>query len=103
MALEIKFDEIVKRLLPYAPEKIILFGSHAWGNPSASSDVDVLVVKKSDSQRRFRTSEAEKFLSQMPYPIDVLVYTPQELDERKRLGDFFVNLILRKGKVLYER
>jgi len=95
--------QIVKNLKKYKPEKIILFGSHAWGKPNASSDVDILVVKKSKLSKRFRTTQAEKFLSALPYPIDVLVYTPKEIEQRKKLGDFFINLILKKGQIIYER
>ncbi|MDI6883199.1 MAG: nucleotidyltransferase domain-containing protein [Patescibacteria group bacterium] len=96
-------QQIVRSLKRYKPEKIILFGSFAWGKPSASSDVDVLVIKKSKLPKRFRTTQAEKFLSKLPYPVDVLVYTPKELEEREKMGDFFINLILKKGQVLYEK
>ncbi|OGZ20789.1 MAG: hypothetical protein A2W55_02460 [Candidatus Nealsonbacteria bacterium RIFCSPHIGHO2_02_38_10] len=96
-------NQIVKNLKKYKPEKIILFGSHAWGKPNASSDVDILVVKKSKLSRRIRTAQAEKFLGALPYPVDVLVYTPGEIERRKELGDFFINLILKKGQVIYER
>jgi len=82
-------NQIVKNLMRYNPEKIILFGSHAWGNPTASSDVDILVVKKSKLAKRFRTAQAEKFLGELPYPVDVLVYTPEEIERREKLGDFF--------------
>ncbi len=95
--------QIVKNLKKYKPEKIILFGSHAWGKPNASSDVDILVVKKSKLSKRFRTTQAEEFLGVLPYPVDVLVYTPEELEQREKIGDFFIKLILKKGQVIYER
>ena len=99
----IETKQIVENLKKINPEKIILFGSHAWGDPNASSDVDVLVVKKSKLQRRFRSTIAERLLNNLPYPVDVVVYTPEELKKRKKMGDFFINLITKKGKVLYER
>ena len=95
--------QIVKNLKKYKPEKIILFGSYAWGKPNASSDVDILVVKKSKLPKRFRVTQAEKFLSKFPHPTDIIVYTPQEMKERIKMGDFFINLILEKGQVLYEK
>jgi len=95
--------QIVKNLKKYKPEKIILFGSHAWGKPNASSDVDILVIKNSKLPKRFRITQAEKFLSKLPHPTDVIVYTPQEMKERIKMGDFFINLILEKGQVLYEK
>jgi len=103
MTIQEKIDQVVEGLKLYKPEKIILFGSHAWGKPTASSDVDVLVVKESKIARRFRTTEAEKFLPKGSCPVDVLVYTPEEIEDRKNLGDFFINLILKKGRVLYEK
>lgn len=96
-------QEIVRKLKKYKPEKIILFGSHAWGKPRASSDIDILIIKKSKLPKRFRTTRAEKFLSKLPYPVDVIVYTPKELKERTKMGDFFIKLIFKKGQVLYEK
>ena len=96
-------QQIVKSLKKYNPEKIILFGSYAWGKPTASSDVDILVVKKSKLPKRFRITRVEKFLSHLPYPVDVIVYTPEELEKRRKMGDFFINLILKKGRILYEK
>jgi len=85
----------------YEPERIILFGSFAWGKPSASSDVDLLVVKNSSLAKRFRATEVEKILDVPALPVDILVRTPEEIETRKKMGDPFINLILRKGKVLY--
>ena len=65
--------------------------------------MDILIIKKSKLPKRFRTTQAERFLSKFPYPVDVIVYTPQEMKERIKMGDFFINLILEKGKVLYEK
>lgn len=87
----------------YQPEKIILFGSFAWGKPNESSDVDLFIVKKSNLPRRFRTTQVEKILDYTPCPIDVLVYTPQEIKKREKLNDFFVKNILEKGEVLYAK
>jgi len=93
-------DQIVKK---YQPEKIILFGSYAWGKPARNSDVDLFIVKESDLPRRFRTTRVEKILGSVSFPVDVLVYTPKEVRERRSLGDFFVKNIFKKGRVLYAK
>ena len=93
-------DQIARK---YKPEKIILFGSYAWGKPARNSDVDLFIVKESDLPRRFRTTRVEKILGSVSFPVDVLVYTPKEVRERRSLGDFFVKNIFEKGRVLYAK
>lgn len=86
----------------YHPEKIILFGSHAWGTPGPESDVDLLVVKKSRKRRIEREGELRTILFGNHFPaMDVLVYTPGELQRRLELGDFFVHKLVDRGRVLY--
>ena len=95
---------IAQRIVEKFPtEKIVLFGSYANGAPDRDSDVDLLVVMDSNepmSQRIRRVTEVAKvrFL-----PMDILVRTPTEIDERLAKGDFFIAEILAKGKVLYQR
>ena len=92
-------DQIVKN---YKPEKIILFGSYAYGKLTMSSDVDLLIIKKSRKKRVERIKEVlMKVESEIP--LEPLVYTPKEIQERLELGDFFSQNILRKGKLLYEK
>lgn len=98
-----QLDIIVQRLRLYSPQKVILFGSYAWGRPSKSSDVDLLVVKQSKKARHDRIVEVERLLYPSPLPVDVIVYTPAELKERLKLGDFFVSRIMKEGKMLYEK
>lgn len=87
------------------PEKIILYGSFARGEKSLDSDIDLLIVKKSDKKRPFRVKEIFMALRGMKrdYPLDVIVYTPQELANRISLGDTFLTRVLSEGKILYER
>lgn len=93
-------DKIAKE---YKPEKIILFGSYAWGHPTEDSDVDLFVIEESNKPRRERQIELRSFLFGSPFPYDVLVYDPKETEKRIQAGDFFIRDILNKGKVLYER
>ncbi len=87
----------------FDPEKIILFGSYAYGKPTAESDVDFLVVMK--KRLRWPKQEAQISLSFKPYPfpMDILVETPQRIDHRVSLGDPFLTEITTRGRTLYER
>lgn len=87
----------------YKPEKIILFGSLAWGKPSKDSDIDLFIVKRTKLKIRQRAIKVRKILREenVLTAIDILVYTPEEISERLKLGDSFISKILRKGKVLY--
>lgn len=88
----------------FAPEKIILFGSYAYGTPHADSDIDFLVVMPFTGSP-FR--QASKILGQIVQavgvlPLDLLVRTPEQVQERLQLGDRFMQEITERGKVLYE-
>jgi len=86
----------------YKPEKIILFGSHAWGNPHPDSDMDLFIVKKSKKRQIDRMRELRmKLIGNNFPPMDILIYTPRELSRRLAMGDFFVREIIKKGHVLY--
>jgi len=91
-------DQIVKK---YKPEKIILFGSYAWGNPTKNSDVDLFVVKKTKRDPLYRCYEIRK-AADSSLPLDVLVFNPKEIKERIELGDFFLKEIINRGKIIYE-
>ncbi len=93
-------DTIVKTFMP---EKIILFGSYAWGTPAQDSDLDLFVVKTTAQRRLEREQELRRALFGNDFPaMDLLVYTPQEVEQRLALGDFFIIDIIKNGKLLYE-
>lgn len=86
------------------PEKIILFGSYAYGNPTPDSDVDLLVIMNTKAKDVDRYVAVSNLLYPRQFPVDILVKTPQEIEtEKKKRGNFFLREILTKGKVLYER
>src|ERR1700694_5197607 len=84
----------------FRPDKIILFGSHAYGTPHADSDVDILVVMPARSLH----GQAGKIRVAVPRPfaMDLIVRTPEDLDRRLANRDMFHTEIVTKGKVLYE-
>lgn len=86
------------------PEKIILFGSYAYGNPTPDSDVDLLVIMKTKAKEIDRFVAVSNVLYPRQFPVDILVKTPREIDaESRKKGNFFLREILKRGKVLYER
>jgi len=100
-----KIQEVADKIVrDFQPEKIILFGSWAWGEPHKDSDVDLFIVKESDKGKLDRERELRRKLFDYDFPpMDLLVYTPEELKKRLGIKDIFINLIINKGKVLYER
>lgn len=107
MKNEIKeiLKEVVERLKKdYDPLKIILYGSYAYGNPTADSDIDLLILKSTNKRRVDRFVEVKKVIYNPNRKISLspLVYDPQELEERLKIGDTFIKEILDKGVVLYE-
>ncbi|MBM3127941.1 MAG: nucleotidyltransferase domain-containing protein [Chloroflexi bacterium] len=85
------------------PQKIILFGSYGYGNPDPDSDVDLLVVMKTRASSADRSWAVSRLLIPRPFPVDILVRTPQEIARALRGGDFFIDEIVSQGQVLYER
>ena len=85
------------------PEKIILFGSYAYGTPNPHSDVDLLVVMKTNASPKDRSWAVSRLLLPRPFPVDILVKTPKEVEKALESGDFFLKEILTRGKVLYDR
>ncbi len=85
----------------FRPDKIILFGSHAYGTPHADSDVDILVVMPARNQ----LDQAVKIelACDPPFPLDLIVRTPHNLEWQLAEGQSFLTEITTKGKVLYEK
>lgn len=99
-----KISEIVNKIASgYNPEKIILFGSYAAGNPNEDSDLDLFVIKDTDLPRPQRTVQVRKMIYGSMVPIDLIVYTPKEIEESKENKFGFVYEVLNTGKTLYER
>ena len=91
-------EQIVRK---YKPEKVILYGSFVHGKPHKDSDVDLLVIKKTKKARTKRHLEIDRMLLDRTMPLDILVYTSDEIKKRLFLGDFFIKNIIQQGKILY--
>lgn len=108
MKREVKaiLSEIIEKLKrEYKPLRITLFGSYAYGNPTEDSDIDLLILKdtKNRSVDRFVLVKRIIYNPNCKIPVSPLVYTPEELKERLRIGDDFLKEIIQKGVVLYEK
>lgn len=91
-------DQIVRW---FRPERIILFGSYAYGDPSPDSDVDLLVVMRFEGSSREQATKIRSSIA-TPVALDLIVRTPDQISERLAMGDFFMAEITTHGKVLYE-
>ena len=84
------------------PDRIILFGSHAWGTPGPDSDLDLLViVADSDLPPHKRAQAAYRSLSELSMPCDVIVHTRAEVERLKRVATSLTHRALREGRVLH--
>ena len=96
--------DIVRRIVDAAhPEKVILFGSQARGKARPDSDFDVLVIKASDEPRYRRSVPLYVALADLPVEVEVMVYTPEEVEEWSAVPQAFVTTAVREGKTVYER
>jgi predicted nucleotidyltransferase len=83
------------------PEKIILFGSYAYGNPTKDSDLDLLVILPSKEPMHTRVTRIRKLLHDICVPKDIIVYTPEEVEKWKDASAAFITSIMKKGNVIY--
>ena len=102
--LETKLGEMVRRIVErFDPERIVLFGSHARGEATEHSDVDLLVVLKDVASKRDKAVEIRGALFGLGVAKDVVVVSCEELNKKKDLVGTIVYPALREGRLLYER
>ena len=101
---EQELQQIVQRLREaYTPDQIVLFGSYAYGRPDRDSDFDLLIVKETDETPRERRFHVRKLLWSLAVatPIEPLVLTQGEIEDRLKVKDQFIQEIMTKGRRLY--
>lgn len=98
-----QIHELVARIVrKFHPERVILFGSYAYGKPTEDSDVDILVVMPLNGKKPVR-QEAEIALAvHGGFAMDLIVQSPERLQQRIEMEDFFLREITERGKVLYD-
>ena len=97
---------IVEELKKAEPEKIILFGSYAYGEPNSNSDIDVFVVKDIDASlvRDYRIDlklRLWEIIKKWNIPVDIIVDSQERINQRIKEGDQFYKEIFTKGSILY--
>ena len=98
-----QIEQVKNRIVEkFNPVKIILFGSYANGNPDEESDLDLLIIQRTDLPRKERRPIIRKELRVFKLSMDLLIYTPEEVDYWKDTPSAFVTQVLKEGKVLYE-
>lgn len=87
----------------YTPEKIVLYGSYAYGKPTRDGDIDLFIIKDTPLPRICRFAEVKRLIYEprRRIPVSPLVYTPEEVAERLSQNDDFVREILANGEVLH--
>ncbi len=85
----------------FHPQRIVLFGSHAYGKPGPFSDVDLLVVMPFEGSP---LQQAARILTRInpPLAVDLIVRTPEQVQQRLAMHDGFMREIIERGKVAYE-
>ena len=104
-------DDMVFLLKPSDPHKIILFGSHANGDPNKNSDVDIMVILDNNHVSKTYTERLNKKIYirnllleiNRKIPLDILVYSKEEFNMLKNYGNHFIEEIEKTGKVIYEK
>ena len=86
----------------FQPERIILFGSYAYGSPSEDSDADLMVILQFEGKSFNQSLEILNAVDPQ-FPIDLIAYRPDDVERRYNEGDPLIREALDKGKVLYER
>lgn len=95
-------QQVVQRIVDqFHPQRVLLFGSYAYGEPTPDSDVDLLVTMDTPLHSVEQAVEIRKAVD-FPFPTDLLVRTPRQIAERLKMADPFFEEILDKGMVLYE-
>ena len=85
----------------YKPEKIILFGSYAYGKPTKDSDMDLLVIKDDELPKIKRNRIARSYLKEFTFPVDVIVKTRREFEILKDVIGTVVYTANKYGKIVY--
>jgi uncharacterized protein len=102
--IEAALQEMVRRIVEhFDPEMIVLFGSHARGNPGPDSDVDLLVVLDFEGSKRAKQVDIGVALHDIRIPKDIIVATPDEIERYRDIAGTIIRPALQEGRMLYQR
>jgi predicted nucleotidyltransferase len=103
MVNEETIQYIVKTIVAHhSPRKIILFGSYARDEAKPGSDLDLFIEMEAPLPARGRAGQIKQLFDPYPCPMDIVVYSPEEVAYWRQAPASLVSSVLREGKVLYE-
>ncbi len=97
-----RVERVIESIKRYEPEKIIAFGSYVRGETDEYSDLDFVVIKKTDKRFLERLIEVAKLIDYDLGQVDVFVYTPEEFQSMIASGNPFIEQVLKEGRTVYE-
>ncbi|MFQ5640165.1 MAG: nucleotidyltransferase domain-containing protein [bacterium] len=101
---EREINKVARRIADaLSAERVILFGSYARGTAGKNSDVDLMIIAESDLPRFKRSRQLYKLFRPYPFGMDLLVFTPEEIERGRKSPFSFVSTVLKEGKTLYVR
>jgi len=99
-----EINKLIERIkMCMSPQKIIIFGSYAKGKTTLKSDLDIFIVKETVFPMDKRRDEITHLISNSLTPIDVHIYTPEEVEEYSKEPFSFVNSVLKTGEIVFDR
>ena len=97
-------DHVTKTIVErFHPKRIMVFGSHARGDAGPDSDLDLFIEMDSSRRPPDRAIEVSEVFGLRPWPMDIVVYTPEEVRRLRHVNGTLLSVIEKEGKVLYER
>ncbi len=93
-------EGIVSRLSAYEPLRVIMFGSFARNESDDFSDIDLVIIKETEEEFFSRIRKVLQILN-LKVAVDVLVYTPAEIQTMKEQGNALIETVLEEGIVVY--
>lgn len=96
-----KVRRLLRSIAPYKPEQVYLFGSYARGEEDLLSDIDIVVIKKTQAVFFDRLRQVAALFPPDLGHIDVLVYTPEEFEAMRREGNAFAEMVNEEGRLIY--
>src|SRR6267143_1176958 len=98
-----EIDRLIRRIVAsIRPQKVIIFGSYAKDTATIKSDLDIFVITETELPRALRADDLKPMLSQSLIPVDVHIYTPEEVEEYAKEQFSFVQSVLKSGKTVFK-